>query len=169
MIPDIDIPDVSVPDYILGGELAGLEIYQCEHWGLDEYHGGVISSTRIYDGKDAIFGRVTKEQNESGVTHYYKTHWKNGSGDSWPDVVAIVSVNASGSFPRESVSVSIGTASDDMSDKPNDSTFSYMSAKVSGLAPGDAISLWIRQIVSGGDTNAERGQDVTISIILQEA
>lgn len=170
MLPDLDISDINLPDIFLSGELAGLEIYRCAVWDVGDTHGGIISDVQITDGKDAVFQRVSREDNRNGVTNYYKTFWKNGSGSSWPDVRAVVEVNATISFPRESVSIAIGTAGDDMSNKPNDSAFGMMSDTVSSLSSGDAIPVWIRQVISGspGGEMPDRGQDVQISIVLQE-
>jgi len=86
-------------------------------------------------------------------------------------VRAVVEVNSTISFPRESVSIAIGAAGDDMSNKPNDSVFGIQTDIISSISSGDSIPLWIRQEISGtvAGVMPSRGQDVTISIVLQEA
>lgn len=167
MLPDFDSSDISAPDIVFSSDFAGLEIYQCENWTIGPAHGGNISSIQIFDGEGVIFPRVTRVQNQEGMKQYVKTFWKNTGTDSWDSIAPVIVQDASLTFPRESITLAIGAASDTMLNKPNDSEFSYQPSAVN-VVPGESISVWIRQIITPGGSNAELYSDVPCVIQLQE-
>jgi len=162
---DVDPCDVTGCDIVFGSDITGLVIYQCQNWALDENHGGTIGETRIFDGKDQVFGRLSLEDNQAGVVYYYKTFWKN-TGETWPDAYAQVTTNASAMFARESVTVCLGTPNDDMNNKPNDEEFGLLTDYVTAVETDGDIPVWIRQEVTAGGSTAARGQDIAVQIML---
>ena len=163
---DLGSCDLSPCDLILGGDITGLSIFQCANWARGSSHGGGIGTTRIFDGEDQIFQRTSLEDNQNGAVYYYKTFWKNIGVEGWPKLKVEVTVDASSQFARESVAIAIGTTSDDMTNKPNDTDFSNVSEDIDSIDPEGSIPLWIRQTITPGGTTAERGQNISISIML---
>jgi hypothetical protein len=169
MQSDIDPCDLSPCDLVFGGEITGLIIKRCSNWEQGPTHGGAMGNVRIFDGHDEIFTRTSLEDNQNGVTNYFKTFWQNIGDNTWPRLRAIVTINASSQFARESVAVALGDETDNMTNKPNDSGFSNQTAIIDEIEPGEAIPIWIRQRITAGGENAERGQNVQVQIMLMEA
>ncbi len=167
MLPDLEVPDLSYPDIILSSDFSGLEIYQCENWTYDSLHGGNIGTSQIYDGENSIFPRTSRIQNVEGYKQYRKTFWVNAGTETWENIAPVVTQNATAQFPRETVTVAIGTATDSMTNKPNDSVFSGQPAGVT-IEPGQSIAVWIRQIITPGGVAAEIYSNVTCTIQLME-
>lgn len=165
---DIDPCDLAGSDILFISDIAGLEVYQCASWALGPSHGGIISATQITGGKDSVFGRLSLADNQAGKTNYYKTFWKNAGAD-WGPVRAEVVMNSSSQFARESVALALGTSTDDMTNKPNDSSFLRTTETVNSVVTGGNIPIWIRQIVTAGGPTAERGQDIQVQILLTSA
>jgi hypothetical protein len=53
-----------------------------------------------------------------------------------------------------------------MTNKPNDADFSNISGVIESINPEGSIPIWIRQSITAGGTTAERGQNISISIML---
>jgi len=165
---DLDACDLSGFDIVFGSDITGLVIYQCANWTLGGSHGGAKGTTRIFDGKNTIFQRVSVSDNQNGAINYYKTFWHN-VGDNWENVRVEVTTNSSSQFSRESVAIAVGTSSDNMTDKPNDSTFGTLTPVFDEVATGSDIPIWIRQTITAGGATAERGQDIQVQIMLVSA
>ena len=166
MQSDIDPCDLSPCDLSLGGEITGLIIRRCSNWEQGPMHGGAMGDVRIFDGHDEIFTRVSLLDNQLGATYHYKTFWVNIGDNIWPQLRAEVILNSSSQFARESVAVALGDDTDDMTNKPNDADFGYQTAIVEETEPGGAIPIWIRQRISPGGQNPERGQNIQVQIML---
>jgi len=165
---DIDPLDTAGYDLPVFAEFTGLKWYQCTNWDFGPSHGGGVSATVITGGKDSIFPRVTRTQNEDGVKRYRKVFGRNVGSSNWDEFNVIVTKNASATFSRDRTAIAPGTLTDDMFDKPNDDAFSESIAGPFTAAVNDYFALWIRQELYAGGTNPKRGQDIQIQIELME-
>jgi len=169
MQPDISPPDIYGPDAAsLGGGFAGLKVYQCLNWAQDDNHGGDISTIRIYDGLNKIFGRIGRVINIEGGTQYRKTHWKNVSDIAWENAYVVVVTNASSSCPRDLISIAIGEKEDLIQNKPNDSSFSSIKVGPVTVSAGDYFAVWIKETLTAGGSTPERYNAVNVVLELQE-
>lgn len=166
MQSDISPSDTSQSDITFASDLTGLMVYQCDHWEQDASHGGAISDVRIFDGYNSVFPRTSLADNIAGATYYYKTFWKNVSTDPWTPFRAEVTINSSSTFARETTTVCLGDATDNMSNKPNDASFGNYTETIDTVEPGDSVPVWIRQVITAGGANPARVQEVEVQITL---
>ena len=165
---DVDPCDLSPSDIPLFAEFTGLKWYQCENWEFGVDHGGSYSDVAINGGKDSVFPRVTRSQNEDGVKRYRKVFGKNVGSSDWNEFYVNIIQNATSQFARDSIAIVAGTATDDMYDKPNDAAFSSTQAGPFTCTVGDYFAIWLKQELYAGGENPARGQDITIQIQLME-
>ena len=165
---DIDPLDTSPFDTPVFAEFTGLKWYQCVTWDIGVDHGGGPSDVVITGGKDSIFPRVTRIQNEDGVKRYRKIFGRNVGSSNWDEFYVNIIQNASLTFTRDRTAIAPGTLTDDMFDKPNDIDFSETQAGPYTCMTGDYFALWIRQELYAGGTNPQRGENIQIQIQLME-
>lgn len=168
MQPDITPPDIYPPDIPLGGMFAGLKVYQCLNWAQDDNHGGDISTIRVYDGLNKVFGRIGRAINIAGGTQYRKTHWKNTGTDAWENAYVTVVTNATSTCPRDTISVAIGVKDDLIQNKPNDVSFSSIKVGPVSVSAGDYFAVWIKETLTAGGLTPDRYNNVSVVLELQE-
>ncbi|HWQ65969.1 MAG TPA: hypothetical protein VN372_03755 [Methanospirillum sp.] len=122
-------------------------------------HGGAISDTIV----ETIFDFISDAENQAGSTDYRKGFIKN-FGETPTGICNIrpglVMPNAL--VDRLGVTIALGTASDDMTTKPDDSAFS--SVLNTEISPGSSIPVWLkRTILAGG---SEPGSYLGIQLVL---
>lgn len=159
---DVDSFDTSQWDLLVDSDSGGLKVFRCVNWDETPLHGGSVSEYEV----DALFDTITADQNRNGYTDYRKVFFFASESDIIGKTYRVVLNAPNAIITRISLSMAIGTASDTMSDKPDDSSFGdSIQTDVSFL---NYVPVWIKRTITDTSSDLVYYRNISVSLTVSK-
>ena len=155
---DVDSFDTSQWDLLVDSDSCGLKVFRCVNWAYNASHGGVVSEYEV----DALFDTITADQNRNGYTDYRKVFFFASESDIIGKTYRGVLNAPNAVLSRVSLSIAKGTASDDMSDKPDDEAFG--DSITDDILLGESMPVWIKRTITAASSDLIYYRNVSVSL-----
>lgn len=132
-------------DIISNITYSGLVFLKCANWAEGPNHGGIQTEYTV----DTLWDYISEYENTNGASDYRKGFIYNSSEESTGACVirgAFIAPNAVSG--RLNSIMAVGTASDNMSNKPLDTAFGSSIGVT--IAPGESVPIWIKRVITAG-------------------
>jgi hypothetical protein len=126
-----------------------LQFLKCANWEEGPNHGGIATDYAV----TTCWDYISEYENINGATDYRKGFIKNfGESSTGTCIIRPSFVLPNELVGRFNITITQGTASDNMTNKPADSLFA--SSLSMSLDPGESVPIWLNRVITAGGSPA---------------
>jgi len=142
----------------------GLQLLKCANWAEGPTHGGIVTEYTV----DVMWDYVSEYENINGASDYRKAFIKNFGETSTGECVIRPVITAPNALTgRINVILASGTASDNMTNKPPDSSFGNSLSMT--INPGEIKPIWLKRTVTAGGSPARSYLGIGFNLTVSES
>jgi len=142
----------------------GLQLLKCANWAEGPTHGGIVTEYTV----DVMWDYVSEYENINGASDYRKAFIKNFGETSTGECVIRPVITAPNALTgRINVILASGTASDNMTNKPPDSSFGNSLSMT--INPGEIKPIWLKRTITAGGSPASSYLGIRFNLTVSES
>ena len=142
----------------------GLQLLKCANWAEGPTHGGIVTEYTV----DVMWDYVSEYENINGASDYRKAFIKNFGETSTGECVIRPVITAPNALTgRINVILASGTASDNMTNKPPDSSFGNSLSMT--INPGEIKPIWLKRTITAGGSPASSYLGIGFNLTVSES
>jgi len=142
----------------------GLQLLKCANWAEGPNHGGISTEYTV----DVMWDYISEYENINGTSDYRKVFIKNFGETSTGECVIRPVITAPNTLTgRINVVLASGTASDNMTNKPPDSSFGNSLSMT--INPGEIKPIWLKRTVTAGGSPARSYLGIRFDLTVSES
>lgn len=143
---------------------AGLQALKCANWAEGPTHGGIATEYSV----DVMWDYVSEYENINGASDYRKAFIKNfGKTSTGACVIRPVITAPNDLIGRINVILALGTASDNMTNKPADGSFGNSLSLT--IDAGETKPIWLKRTITAGGSPASSYLGIGFNLTVSES